>query len=326
MKMAIGEGIRSAIRQRMTEDPNVVVFGEDVGLAGGAFNVTHGLMEEFGESRVRDTPISEGAITGMAVGAAIAGLRPIVEIMLADFLTLAMDQLVNQAAKLRYMTGGHVSVPMVVRAPAGGGFSGAAQHSQSLEAWFTHTPGLKVVYPSTSEDARGLLLSAIDDDNPVVFFENKNLYSLKCDVEDVAKPIPLGKAKTVREGSDVTILTYGIQVYGAMKAAEKLAEEGIDAEVIDLRSLFPLDLDLIKASLSKTGRVLLLSEETKRGAYISDIAAILAEECFHQLRAPIVRVASLNSPIPFMKTMEDYYLPSVEDVIQGVKKQLSVSK
>jgi pyruvate dehydrogenase E1 component beta subunit len=250
-------------------------------------------------------------------------MRPIVELMVADFLTLAMDQLANQAAKLRYMTGGNVDVPMVLRAPAGAGFCGAAQHSQSLEAWVTHTPGLKVVYPCTSEDARGLLLSAIDDNNPVVFFENKLLYNVKCDVEDVAQPIPLGKARTVCKGSDITIITYGRQVYDAITASEKLAQEGVSVEIIDLRSLYPLDLDLIKASVSKTGKVLLLSEETKRGSYIGEIAAIIAEECFYDLRAPIVRVASLDTPIPFMKNMEDYYLPSVADIVLGVKRLLA---
>ena len=242
--MTYAEGIREGMSIRMRENPNVVLFGEDVGAFGGCFGVSAGMIDEFGPERVRDTPISEGAIVGCAVGAAATGLRPIAELMFCDFLTVGMDQLVNQAAKMRYMFGGKISMPMVLRMPAGAGTGAAAQHSQSLEAWVTHVPGLKVVYPSTAEDALGLMLSAIDDDNPVVYFENKLLMGVKSEVKSL-EPIPLGKGRIVREGGDLSIITYGRQVFDALKAAEELAKEGIEAEVIDLRSLYPLDTELM---------------------------------------------------------------------------------
>lgn len=321
MKMTMSEAIRSAMSIKMRENPDVLLFGEDVGPGNhGAYHVSGNMVEEFGEERVRDTPITESGFVGMGIGSAIAGLRPIVEIMMMDFTTVAMDQLCNQAAKIRYMTGGSVSIPMVIRTPEGAGFCGAAQHSQDLEAWFNHVPGLKIVCPSNAEDARGLLLASIDDDNPVLFLENKNLYNTRFEVEEVAKPIPLGKAKVVRKGNDVTIVTYGQQVHLAQKAAAELEIEGIEAEIIDLRTLFPLDLDAIKASVKKTSRVVLLSAEVKRGSYISDIAATLAEESFDSLKAPILRVAALNTPIPFAAAMEKYMLPNMGDVIRAVKQ------
>ena len=258
--MTYAEGIREGMSIRMRENPNVVLFGEDVGAFGGCFGVSAGMVEEFGTERVRDTPISEGAIIGTAVGSAATGLRPIAELMFCDFLTVGMDQLVNQAAKMRYMFGGKISLPMVVRLPAGAGSGAAAQHSQSLEAWVTHIPGLKVVYPSCAEDALGLMLTAIDDDNPVIFFEGKLLYGMKTEVNSF-EPIPLGKGKICREGGDVSIITYGRQVFDALKAADKLAADGIEAEVIDLRSLYPLDKELIEQSLSKTHKAIVLSEE-----------------------------------------------------------------
>ncbi|HHZ01668.1 MAG TPA: alpha-ketoacid dehydrogenase subunit beta [Tissierellia bacterium] len=314
-KMTYAEGIREAMRTKMKEDPTVFLFGEDVGKFGGCFGVSGDLWEEFGDERVRDTPISEGVIVGAAVGSAACGLKPIAEIMFIDFITVGMDQLVNQAAKMRYMFGGEINIPMVLRVPAGGGIGGAAQHSQSLEAWVTHVPGLKVVYPSNAQDAYGLLLTSIDDPNPVVFIEHKVLYAMKNDVdENELKPIPLGKAKVVREGEDVTFITYGKQVYDCLQAAEVLAKDGINAEVIDLRTLYPLDKETIFKSVEKTHKVVLVSEECKRGAYTGEIAAIIAEELFYELDAPVMRVGALNTPIPFATDLENYVLPSAKDV------------
>ena len=318
-KMTYGEGIREGMRIKMLENPDVFIFGEDVGLYGGCFGVTAGMFAEFGEMRVRDTPISEGAIIGSAVGSAALGLRPIPELMFVDFATVGMDQLVNQAAKMRYMFGGHLKLPMVVRLPSGGGVAAAAQHSQSLEAWLTHVPGLKAVYPSNAQDAIGLMLTAIDDDNPVIYFENKTLYAMPGEVEDEVKPIPLGKGNIKREGSDVTIVTYGKQVYDALKAAEMLEADGIDVEVIDLRSLYPLDTEMIFESVKKTHKVVLVSEEVKRGGYIGEVAAIIAEECFYECDAPIKRVGALNVPIPFSGVLEEYVLPNAVDIVQAVK-------
>lgn len=317
--MTYGEAIREAMSIRMREDKNVVLFGEDVGAFGGCFGVTAGMIGEFGENRVRDTPISEGVIIGTAVGAAATGLRPIAELMFGDFLTVGMDQLVNQAAKMRYMFGGKISLPLVVRLPSGAGVSAAAQHSQSLEAWITHIPGLKVVYPSTPQDALGLMLTAIDDDNPVMFIEHKAMYAMKGEITSF-DPIPLGKGEIKREGSDVTVIATGKMVIEALAAAKILAEEGIEIEVLDPRSLFPLDKELIRQSVEKTHKVVLVSEENKRGAYTGEIASMIAEEHFYALDAPIIRVGALNSPIPFTPVLEQYYLPNAADIVAAVKK------
>jgi pyruvate dehydrogenase E1 component beta subunit len=291
-----------------------------VGKFGGCFGVSAGLWEEFGDERIRDTPISEGAIVGAAVGSAACGIKPIAEIMFIDFITVGMDQLVNQAAKMRYMFGGEINLPMVVRVPAGAGIGAAAQHSQSLEAWLTHVPGLKVVYPSNAQDAYGLLLTSIDDQNPVVFIENKVLYSMQNDVdENELKPIPLGKARIAREGTDVTIITYGRQVYDSLEAAEILAKDGISAEVIDLRTLYPLDKETIFSSVEKTHKVVLVSEECKRGAYTGEIAAMIAEERFYECDAPIKRIGALNTPIPFATDLERYVVPNARDIELAVK-------
>ncbi|MDW5300041.1 MAG: alpha-ketoacid dehydrogenase subunit beta, partial [Sedimentibacter sp.] len=278
-----------------------------------------GMFDEFGETRVRDTPISEGVIVGAAVGSAACGLRPIAELMFIDFLTVGMDQLVNQAAKMRYMFGGKINLPMVVRLPSGGGVGAAAQHSQSLEAWVTHVPGLKVVYPSNAQDAFGLMLTAIDDDNPVLFVENKVLYSVKSDVEDEVKPIPFGKAAVAKEGTDVTIVTYGRQVLDSLSAAETLAKENISVEVIDLRSLYPLDKETIFKSLGKTHKVVIVSEEAKRGAFTAEVASVIAEECFFECDAPIKRVGALNTPVAFATDLESYILPNAQDIVNAVK-------
>ena len=318
-KMTYGEAIREAMSIRMREDPTVILFGEDVGAFGGCFGVSAGMLDEFGPERVRDTPISEGAIIGAAVGSAATGCRPIAELMFNDFLTVGMDQLVNQAAKMRYMFGGKISLPMVVRLPAGAGTGGAAQHCQSLEAWLTHVPGLKVVYPSNAQDALGLMLTSIDDDNPVMFFENKTLYATKGEVTSL-DPIPLGKGRIALEGEDVTIITYGRQVYTAIDAAKTLAADGIKAEVIDIRSLFPLDKDLIRQSLEKTNKAIIVTEETKRGGYGGEISAIIAEEMFDLLDAPVARIGSLDTPVPFAPNLEQYYMPNDTDIVVAAKK------
>ncbi|MBS6749686.1 MAG: alpha-ketoacid dehydrogenase subunit beta [Firmicutes bacterium] len=317
--MTYAEGIREGMSIRMRENPNVVLFGEDVGAFGGCFGVSAGMLAEFGPERVRDTPISEGAIIGCAVGAAATGLRPIAELMFCDFLTVGMDQLVNQAAKMRYMFGGKISMPMVVRLPAGAGTGAAAQHSQSLEAWLTHVPGLKVVYPSCAQDALGLMLSAIDDDNPVMYFEQKVLLSMKSEVTSL-EPIPLGKGRIVREGGDLSIITYGRQVYDALEAAEKLAADGVSVEVIDLRSLYPLDKELIGESIAKTHKAIVITEEVKRGGFGGEISAIIGEEFFDYLDAPVIRIGALDTPVPFAPNLEQYYIPNAQDILVAAKK------
>ena len=317
--MTYGEAIREGMSIRMRENPNVVLFGEDVGAFGGCFGVSAGMYDEFGPERVRDTPISEGAIIGCAVGAAATGLRPIAELMFCDFLTVGMDQLVNQAAKMRYMFGGKISMPMVVRLPAGAGTGAAAQHSQSLEAWLTHVPGLKVVYPSCAQDALGLMLAAIDDEDPVMYFEQKTLFGVKGEVTSL-EPIPLGKGRVARPGSDLSIITYGKQVYDALEAADKLAGEGVDVEVIDLRSLYPLDKELIGETIAKTHKAIVITEEVKRGGYGGEISAIIGEEFFDYLDAPVIRIGALDTPVPFAPNLEQYYIPNAQDILVAAKK------
>lgn len=319
-KMSYAEAIREGMSIRMREDPNVLLFGEDVGAFGGCFGVTAGMFDEFGDKRVRDTPISEGAIIGAAVGSAATGLRPIAELMFCDFLTVGMDQLVNQAAKMRYMFGGKISMPMVVRLPGGAGVSAAAQHSQSLEAWVTHVPGLKVVYPSTPQDALGLMLSSIDDENPVMFVEHKAMYTMKGDV-DSFEPIPLGKGDIKRSGEDVTIIATGKMVHEALAAAKILEEDGISAEVLDPRTLYPLDKKLIAQSLGKTHKAVIVTEENRRGGYGGEISAIIAEEMFDLLDCPIVRVGALDTPVPFAPVLEQAYLPNAQDIVKAVRTQ-----
>lgn len=319
-KMSYAEAIREGMSIRMREDPNVLLFGEDVGAFGGCFGVTAGMFDEFGDKRVRDTPISEGAIIGAAVGSAATGLRPIAELMFCDFLTVGMDQLVNQAAKMRYMFGGKISMPMVVRLPGGAGVSAAAQHSQSLEAWVTHVPGLKVVYPSTPQDALGLMLSSIDDENPVMFVEHKAMYTMKGDV-DSFEPIPLGKGDIKRSGEDVTIIATGKMVHEALAAAKILEEDGISAEVLDPRTLYPLDKALIAQSLGKTHRAVIVTEENRRGGYGGEISAIIAEEMFDLLDSPIIRIGALDTPVPFAPVLEQAYLPNAQDIVKAVRTQ-----
>jgi len=320
MIMTYAEALREAMRYEMKKDEKVYLLGEDVGAFGGCFGVTGTLFDEFGGKRVRDTPISEGAIVGCAIGSAATGLRPVAELMFNDFCTVAMDMLVNQAAKLRYMFGGKINLPMVVRMPLGAGLSAAAQHSQCLEAWFTHVPGLKVVYPSTPEDALGLLIAAIEDDNPVIFMEHKLLYGIKGEVPESREPIPLGKAKIHREGHNITVIATGKMVHEALAAAEKLAAEGISVEVLDPRTLYPLDKEAIFQSVEKTNKVLIVTEENKRGGYGGEISAMIAEECFDNLDAPVVRIGALNTPVPFAKCLEDAMIPNSQDIYNAVKK------
>jgi len=318
--MSMMEAIREAMNKRMREDKNVILFGEDVGAFGGCFGVSAGMFNEFGEERVMDTPISEGVIIGTAVGAAATGLRPIAELMFIDFATVGADQLVNQAAKMRYMFGGKINLPMVVRLPLGAGISAAAQHSQSLEAWMAHIPGLKVVYPSTPSDAYGLLLQSIDDDNPVIFLEHKVLYGATGEVDENMAPIKFGIGDVKREGSDVTIVSTGKMVHEALAAAEKLSAEGIEAEVFDPRTLFPFDKKGILKSLEKTNKVVIATEENKRGSFAGEISAIIAEEGFDYLDAPVLRVCAMDTPVPFSPVLEKYYVPDADDIVKAVKK------
>ena len=317
-----GEAIRDALREEMLRDPRVFVMGEDVGLYGGAYGATRGLYDEFGGERVIDTPISEALIGGAAVGAAMSGMRPVAELMYVDFTPLAMDQLANQGAKNRYMFGGKTTVPMVIRTEGGAGRSIAAHHSQSLEALWTHFPGIYVVMPATPYDAKGLLKAAIRDDNPVMFIEHKMLYGVKGPVPEEDYVIPLGLADVKREGTDVTIISYSRMVLRALEAAEKLAEEGISAEVVDLRSLKPLDMETVVASVRKTGRVVGVTEAYKTGSFISELFTLINESAFDWLDAPMVRVAAADVPVPMAETLEDAAIPGVEDIVAGVHRVL----
>jgi 2-oxoisovalerate dehydrogenase E1 component len=321
-KLLYREALQEAAREEMKRDPKVFIMGEDVGLYGGAYGATRGLFEEFGPERVRDTPISEATIGGAAVGAAMAGMRPIAEIMYVDFTPLAMDQIANQGAKNRYMFGGKTIVPMIIRTEGGAGRSIAAHHSQSLEALWTHFPGIYVVMPSTPFDAKGLLKAAIRDDNPVMFIEHKMLYGVEGYVPDEDYVIPFGVADVKREGSDVTVVTYSRMVHRTLEAAEKLAEEGISVEVIDLRTLKPLDMDTISASVKKTGRVVGVTEAYKTGSFISELAMRIQEEVFDWLDAPVVRVAAANVPVPMSESLEDAAIPNVDAIITGIREVL----
>jgi pyruvate/2-oxoglutarate/acetoin dehydrogenase E1 component len=321
-KIPYWQAIRDALREEMHQDPAVFVMGEDVGLYGGAYGATRGLFEEFGEERVRDTPISEATIGGAAVGAAMAGLRPVAEIMYVDFTPLAMDQIANQGAKNRYMFGGKTIVPMVIRTEGGAGRSIAAHHSQSLEALWTHFPGIYVVMPSTPYDAKGLLKASIRDDNPVMFIEHKMLYGVEGYVPEEDYVIPFGVADVKREGSDVTVVTYSRMVHRCLEAAEMLASEGISVEVIDLRTLKPLDMDTVAASVKKTGRVVGVSEAYRTGSFISELAMRIQEEVFDWLDAPVVRVAAADVPVPMSETLEDAAIPNVGAIVAGIRRVL----
>jgi 2-oxoisovalerate dehydrogenase E1 component len=322
-KILYRQALQEAAREEMKRDGRVFIMGEDVGLYGGAYGATKGLFDEFGGERVRDTPISEATIGGAAVGAAMAGMRPIAEIMYVDFTPLAMDQIANQGAKNRYMFGGKTIVPMVIRTEGGAGRCIAAHHSQSLEALWTHFPGICVVMPSTPFDAKGLLKAAIRDDNPVMFIEHKMLYGVEGYVpEEDDYIIPFGVADVKREGTDVTVITYSRMVFNALDAAEKLAEEGISVEVIDLRTLKPLDMDTIATSVKKTGRVVGVSEGYKTGSFVSELAMVVQEQLFDWLDAPIARVCAADVPVPMSEPLEDAAIPSVDRIAAGIREAL----
>lgn len=325
-KITVSKAIGEALHEEMLRDEKVIVMGEDMAVMGNVFAITKGFLEEFGPNRVIDTPISEEGFVGMAVGAAMRGLRPVVELMYNDFATECADPLFNQAAKIRYMTGGQCNVPMVLRAPMGAGRRNAGQHSQSLENFFCHFPGLKVVAPCSAKDAKGLLKSAIRDDDPVVFLEHKLLYAKKEEIPEETYTIPLGQAEVKREGKDLTIITWSREVNFAMEAANALAEEGIDVEVLDLRTLVPLDWEAIKASVSKTHRVVIVSEEVKRGSYAGELSAQIAEELFDELDAPVVRVCGLNICSPFSPVLEDLNFPHPTDIVSAIKKLLNLQE
>jgi pyruvate dehydrogenase E1 component beta subunit len=319
--MSYLEAIREALRDEMNRDPNVFLLGEDIGIHGGAFTVTKGLIEEFGPARIRDTPISEGAIVGAAVGAAMNGLRPVAEIMFVDWITLAMDQIVNQAAKVSYMFSGQYKAPLVVRAPSGGGGGKgiAAQHSQCFEAWFAHVPGLKVVVPATPSDAKGLLKTAIRDDNPVLFLEQKALYNLRGEVPDEDYAIPLGQARIVREGRDVTLVTIGALLHEALKAVERLEAAGVDVGVIDLRTAKPLDTLTVISSVKKTNRLVVAHEAVKTFGVGAEIAATIAEEALDYLDGPIGRVGARDVPVAYNDNEEARILPQSLEIEQKIR-------
>ncbi len=317
------EAVRDALAQAMRADEGVFVLGQDIAEMGGSMGVTHGLLEEFGPKRIRNTPISEVAITGAGIGAAMQGMRPVVEIMYEDFLTIAMEQLVNQAAKHRTMSGGQLKVPLTIRTQGGAGWSPGAQHAQQVEAWFVHVPGLKVVFASTPEDVRGLLWSAIHDDNPVVFFEHRTLYPIKGEVPEELEPIPLGRARIHREGTDVTVVATGRLVHEALKAAEAAERDGISVEVVDPRTLLPLDEDAILASVRKTTRCVTAHEAVTRGGFGSELAAVIQHGAFDWLDAPIERVGARFAPLPFAPVMEQWVVPHADDVLEAVKRTVA---
>jgi len=322
-ELSYRDALNEALHEEMTRDPRVFVLGEDVGRYGGVLQVTRGLLDKFGEKRVRDTPISEAGIMGLAVGAAMTGMRPVAEIMYIDFSALAMDQIANQGAKNRYMFGGKTTVPMVIRTEGGAGRAIAAHHSQSLESLWTHFPGIYVVMPSTPYDAKGLLKAAIRDDNPVMFIEHKMLYKEKGPVPEEDYIIPLGVADVKREGKDVTLITYSRMVLRSLEAAELLAQEGIDVEVIDLRTLKPLDIDTITTSVKKTGRFVGVTEAYENTSFINEVMAQINERVFDWLDAPMVRVAAANVPVPRAEVLEDVAIPNVGRILAACRKSLS---
>jgi pyruvate dehydrogenase E1 component beta subunit len=314
------EAVRDALAAALRADDDVFIMGEDIAEMGGSMGVTQGLLDEFGPERVRNTPISEMAIVGAGIGAAMAGMRPIVEIMYEDFLTLSLEQIVNQGAKHRYMSGGQVKVPLTIRTQGGAGWSPGAQHAQQLEAWLVHIPGLKVAFPSTPEDVRGILWSAIYDDNPVIVFEHRLLYPVKGEVPEKLDAIPLGKARTLRAGTDVTVIATGPLVHRSLEAAERAGEEGISVEVIDPRTLQPLDEDALVESVKKTNRVVVAHEAVMRMGFGAEVAAVLQYKAFDWLDAPIERVGAKFAPLAFAPVMEQFVVPNADDVLAAIRR------
>jgi pyruvate dehydrogenase E1 component beta subunit len=321
-ELSYREAVRDALSTAMRRDEDVFIMGEDIAEMGGSMGVTVGMLEEFGPERVRNTPISEAAIVGAGIGAAMQGMRPIVEVMYEDFLTLALEQIVNQAAKHRYMSGGQLKVPLTIRTQGGAGWSPGAQHAQQLEAWLVHIPGLKVVFPSTPTDVRGLLYSSIYDDNTVVFFEHRTLYGLREDVPEEIDPIPLGQARVHRVGEDVTVIATGRLVHEALAAAEKAQEDGISVEVVDPRTLQPLDEQALVDSVKKTNRCVVAHEAVTRMGFGAEVAAVIQHEAFDWLDAPIERVGARFTPIPFAPVMENFVVPHAADVLAAIRRTI----
>lgn len=316
------DAIKEALDEEMEKDSSIFLMGEDVGIIGGNFKCTTGLREKYGDLRVKDTPISEAGFVGMGVGAAITGLRPVIELMFADFMMVCMDQICNQAAKITYMSGGQVKVPLVIRAAFGGGRSSAAQHSQTFHAWLAHCPGLKVVVPSTSVEAKGLLKTAIRDNNPVMFLEHKMLYTTKFEMPDVEEEIPFGKARIVTEGDDITIVATSIMVVKAEKAVKQLQKEGINVELIDLRTVVPMDTDTIVKSVKKTGKLLIVDEGHVSFGIHAEIAARIMPEVFYDLDIPIERLGTADVPLPFSPALEFPIIPDEKSIAAAVKKMI----
>ena len=321
--ITIREAIRDALIEEMTRNPEVFLMGEDIRHYGGPFKITEGFLARFGPDRLLDMPISESAFVGAAMGAALMGMRPVVELMFSDFIPLVMDQLVNHAAKMCYSYNGKASVPMVLRAPFGAGTSSGLQHSQSLEAWLVHCPGIKVVTPSNPADTKGLLKTAIRDDDPVVFLEHRLLYATKGEVPDGEHTVPLGKAAIPREGTDVTVVATAMMVHKALEAATQLAKDGIEAEVIDPRTLLPLDEETIVKSVSKTGKLLVVHEACRTGGIAGEIAAVVAKEAFGYLDAPIERITAPDSPVPFSAPLEKFYIPQTPEIVARIRKMMA---
>src|SRR4051812_44915887 len=319
-ELSYREAVRDALATAMRKDDGVFVMGEDIAEMGGSMGVTHGLLEEFGPERIRNTPISEMAIVGAGIGAAMQGMRPVVEIMYEDFLTLSTEQIINQAAKHRSMSGGQLKVPLTIRTQGGAGWSPGAQHAQQLEGWFVHVPGLKVVFASTPTDVRGLLWSSIYDDNPVMFFEHRTLYGIKEEVPDELEPIPIGKARVHREGEDVTVVATGRLVHEALSAAAEAEKEGVSVEVFDPRTLQPLDEDALVTSVKKTNRCVVAHEAVTRMGFGAEVAAVVQEKAFDWLDAPIERVGAKFAPLPFAPVMEDYVIPDAADVLEAIRR------